>query len=118
MRALAVTPAQGVSRPLSYPLADAITAALGGGCAAIIDDAGQQAPYVTFTRSSTATYYGSDGLLKTASANEPRYDYDPVTLQLRGLLLDGAASNPAAPADASYFDGLRDRVRQVARAKA
>ena len=37
---------------------------------------------------------------------------------LRGLLLDGAASNPAAPADASYFDGLRDRVRQVARAKA
>ena len=43
---------------------------------------------------------------------------DQDRLQLRGLLLDGAASNPAAPADASYFDGLRDRVRQVARAKA
>ena len=42
---------------------------------------------------------------------------DQDRLQLRGLLLDGAASNPAAPADASYFDGLRDRVRQVARAK-
>ena len=43
---------------------------------------------------------------------------DQDRLKLRGLLLDGAASNPAAPADASFFDGLRDRVRQVARAKA
>ena len=42
---------------------------------------------------------------------------DQDRLKLRGLLLDGAASNPAAPADTSYFDGLRDRVRQVARAK-
>jgi len=31
---------------------------------------------------------------------------------LRGLLLDGAASPPASPADAAYFDGLRDRVRR------
>jgi antitoxin ParD1/3/4 len=32
-------------------------------------------------------------------------------LRLRSLLLEGAASPPAAPADASYFDSLRDRVR-------
>ena len=31
--------------------------------------------------------------------------------QLRGLLLEGAASSPAASADETYFDGLRDRVR-------
>ena len=30
--------------------------------------------------------------------------------QLRGLLLDGARSTPAAPADAAYFDRLRVRV--------
>ena len=35
--------------------------------------------------------------------------------QLRGLLLAGAASNPEAPADGSYFDGLRDRVQKVAK---
>lgn len=35
--------------------------------------------------------------------------------QLRGLLLDGAVSNPAAPADTSYFEDLRDRVRKAAR---
>jgi len=31
---------------------------------------------------------------------------------LRELLLEGAASAPTAPADASYFGGLRERVRQ------
>jgi len=30
---------------------------------------------------------------------------------LRGLLLEGAQSDPAAPADDSYFDGLRARVQ-------
>jgi len=38
--------------------------------------------------------------------------------QLRNLLLAGAASAPAAPADASYFEGLRDRVRKGAKARA
>ena len=31
---------------------------------------------------------------------------------LRELLLEGAASAPTAPADASYFEGLRESVRQ------
>ena len=43
---------------------------------------------------------------------------DQDRLQLRGLLLAGAASNPAAPADASYFDGQRDRVRKTAKPNA
>ncbi len=32
--------------------------------------------------------------------------------QLRGLLLDGARSVPTAPADSSYFEALRARVRR------
>jgi antitoxin ParD1/3/4 len=32
--------------------------------------------------------------------------------RLRGLLLDGAASAPTAPADDAYFDALRRRVSQ------
>jgi antitoxin ParD1/3/4 len=35
---------------------------------------------------------------------------DQDRLQLRGLLLQGASSAPGAPADATYFQGLRDRV--------
>ncbi|MCK0506025.1 type II toxin-antitoxin system ParD family antitoxin [Aromatoleum anaerobium] len=35
--------------------------------------------------------------------------------KLRGLLLAGAASAPASPADVAYFEGLRDRVRKAAK---
>ena len=34
---------------------------------------------------------------------------DADRLHLRGLLLEGAASAPAAPADAAYFGALRKR---------
>jgi len=43
---------------------------------------------------------------------------DRDRLQLRGMLLAGAASNPATPADVGYFDGLRDRVRKAANTNA
>ncbi|MBC7859764.1 MAG: type II toxin-antitoxin system ParD family antitoxin [Burkholderiaceae bacterium] len=37
---------------------------------------------------------------------------DADRLRLRGLLLEGAASRRAAPADAAYFDALRERRRE------
>lgn len=40
---------------------------------------------------------------------------DQDRLQLRDLLLAGAASSPAAPADKAYFEGLRERVRKSAK---
>ena len=40
---------------------------------------------------------------------------DQDRLQLRNLLLAGAASAPVAPADVRYFDGLRDWVRKAAK---
>ena len=40
---------------------------------------------------------------------------DQDRLQLRGLLLAGAASSPAAPANAGYFDALRKQVQRRAR---
>ena len=39
---------------------------------------------------------------------------DRDRLQLRGLLLAGAASAPGATADGPYFEALRDRVRRRA----
>lgn len=39
---------------------------------------------------------------------------DQDRLQLRGLLLAGAASSPAAPADSRYFEELRRRVPRSA----
>lgn len=41
---------------------------------------------LTYTNSSTTrTYFGSDGLLKTAAANEPIFEYNPATLALLGM---------------------------------
>lgn len=80
------------NRPSASRITDAVRAALGG-YAAIINDAGELAPYVTFTRSSTATRFNSAGLLETVAANQPRYDYDPATLQLRGLLIEEQRTN-------------------------
>lgn len=56
-------------------------------------NSGQFDPRITFTRNSTATYFGSDGLLKTASANEPRIDHDPVTGECKGFLVEEARTN-------------------------
>ena len=50
-------------------------------------------PRITFTRASTATYFGADGLLKTAGVNEPRFEYDPVTRQPKGLLIEEQRTN-------------------------
>ncbi|MDK9720338.1 MAG: type II toxin-antitoxin system ParD family antitoxin [Rhodospirillales bacterium] len=41
---------------------------------------------------------------------------DADRLRLRGLLLDGASSDIAAPANAPYFDELRDRIRKSMKA--
>ncbi len=43
---------------------------------------------------------------------------DQDRLQLRALVLAGAASAPTTPADAAYFDGLRDQVRKAAKSGA
>jgi len=48
---------------------------------------------ITFTRSSTATYFGSDGLIKTAAADEARFDHDPETGESLGLLIEEQRTN-------------------------
>jgi hypothetical protein len=36
-------------------------------------------PEYSYTRNSSGTYVGSDGLIKTATINEPRFDHNPAT---------------------------------------
>lgn len=50
-------------------------------------------PRVSFTRNSPATYWDSTGVLRTARANQPRFDHDPVTLESRGLLVEKESTN-------------------------
>ena len=48
---------------------------------------------ITFTRASTGTYVGSDGLVKTATTNEARFDHNPTTGESLGLLVEDARTN-------------------------
>jgi hypothetical protein len=50
-------------------------------------------PRITFTRASTGTYVGSDGLIKTATTNEARFDHNPATGESLGLLVEEARTN-------------------------
>lgn len=59
----------------------------------VVTSSRQVAPSVSFSRASTATYFGADGLLKTAAENEPRFDFDPITLTCKGLLIEEARTN-------------------------
>jgi hypothetical protein len=65
-----------------------------GGAALTLDFlSGSLDSRVTFTRSTTATFTGSNGLIQTAAINTPRFDYDPVTLAPRGLLIEEQRTN-------------------------
>lgn len=51
-------------------------------------------PRITFTRGTNATYTGSDGLVKnTVGIHSPRFDWDPVTRECKGLLIEEARTN-------------------------
>ena len=54
---------------------------------------GSLGPGAVFNRASTGTYYDSAGVLRSAAIDAPRFDYDPVTLQLKGLLLEDTSTN-------------------------
>ena len=48
---------------------------------------------ITFTRSSSATRVNASGVIESVTANTPRFDYDPVTLAPRGLLVEEQRTN-------------------------
>jgi hypothetical protein len=53
----------------------------------------RRGPTPTFTRASTATFVGSNGLIQSAAINAARFDHDPVTLACKGLLIEEARTN-------------------------
>jgi len=56
-------------------------------------------PRLTFARASTATYVGSDKLLKTAVSGAPRFGFNPVTGDSLGLLLESGRTNLLFPSN-------------------
>jgi hypothetical protein len=48
---------------------------------------------VTFTRASGGTRVNSSGVIELMTTNTPRFDYDPVTLAAKGLLIEEQRTN-------------------------
>ena len=71
------------------------TVAAGSGATLALQFAGATAldPRITFTRASSATFTNSAGLVASAATNVARLDYDPVTRQPKGLLIEEARTN-------------------------
>ena len=53
---------------------------------------GNASDLITFTRASTGTFLGSNGLLQTAAINKPRVEYDANGVA-KGLLIEEARTN-------------------------
>ena len=53
----------------------------------------RKGPTPVFTRASSGTFVGSDGLIQSAGNNVARFDHDPVTLACKGLLIEESRTN-------------------------
>lgn len=87
------------SRQVTAPHHAGQQTVLGGAAGASLDlsfmSSGTLPSGVVFTRASTATYFDATGTLRTAAINAPRWDYDPATHALLGLLIEEARTNIA-----------------------
>jgi len=50
-------------------------------------------PNPVFSRASTGTFVGSDGLIQSAAINAARFDHNPITGVCRGLLIEESRTN-------------------------
>lgn len=53
----------------------------------------RKGPTPTFTRASSATFVGSNGLIQSAGNNVARFDHDPNTFNCKGLLIEESRTN-------------------------
>ena len=54
---------------------------------------------ITFTRGSIGTRVNRNGLIETIAANQPRFDFDPISGECRGLLIEESRQNLLAYSD-------------------
>ncbi len=75
-------------------------------------------PRITFTRASGAAYIDASGFIQMATVNAPRWDYDPVTHALRGVLIEEQRTNTILNSDTMDPGSGSINSADVARLKA
>ncbi len=66
-------------------------------------------PRITFTRASIGSYYDTSGILQIAASSRPRFDFNPVTGESLGLLIEESRTNLLLYSDLSN-NGFTDGV--------
>jgi hypothetical protein len=66
-------------------------------------------PRIAFSRASSATFVGQNGLIQTAAIGAPRFDYNPSSLALNGLLIEQGSVNQQLDSNFNIFSGGIDR---------
>lgn len=68
---------------------------------------------ITFTRSTTGGRFNEKGLYEVVPANQPRFDYDPITKALKGLLVEEQRTNLVTMSEqlGSWFNYQSDSKR-------
>jgi hypothetical protein len=56
---------------------------------------------ITFSRGSIGTRVNKNGLIETIAANQPRFDFDPISGECRGLLIEESRTNLLTGSDYS-----------------
>ena len=59
----------------------------------ILDFSSGVLPACSFSRASVGHYYNSSGLIQSANNNIARFDYDPMSLVLKGILIEPSVSS-------------------------
>ena len=68
-------------------------------------------PRITFARAgATATRVNASGFVEGVAADAPRFDFDPVTLACRGLLIEAAATNQIFDSAFQSFSAAANNV--------
>jgi len=66
-------------------------------------------PRITFSRASSATFVGQNGLIQSAAIDAPRFDYNPSSHALNGLLIEQGTVNQQLDSNFNIFTGGIDR---------
>ena len=61
---------------------------------------------ITFSRGSIGTRVNRNGLIETIPANQPRFDFDPISGECRGLLIEEQRTNLVTNSTGPTFTGL------------
>jgi hypothetical protein len=75
---------------------------------------------IAFSRASTGTFVGSNGLIQAAASGVPRFDHDPATEESLGLLVEEARTNQITYSNSQgnssgwYFDGNKGGLNGAA----